>query len=142
DRSQHTTHRWPWFLPDGKHFVFLATNHNGGNAKLNGIYFGSTENQEIRFVTAAESAAQYASGYLLYRSSATLVAQPFDPGSGTLKGAPVPIVNNLRDDVGVWRSIFAVSQNGVLLYQTGSAASAKSHMVWMDRSGKDLADFD
>jgi Tol biopolymer transport system component len=51
-------------------------------------------------------------------------------------------VNSIRDDVGVWRSIFAVSQNGVLIYEAGSATSAKSHFVWFDRSAKVLAEFD
>ena len=27
DPAHHTTHRWPWFLPDGKHFLYLAANH-------------------------------------------------------------------------------------------------------------------
>jgi WD40 repeat protein len=142
DKTKHTTHRWPWFLPDGKHFIFLATNHTGGDPKQNGIYFGSVDSAEIRFVTQADSAAQYASGHLLYRANSALVAQPFDPDKGILSGPATSLVNNLRDDVGVWRSIFAVSQNGVLVYQIGSAESAKSHMAWIDRSGKTLADFD
>ena len=35
DKTKHTTHRWPWFLPDGKHFIFLATNHAGGDSRQN-----------------------------------------------------------------------------------------------------------
>ena len=75
DRTRHSTHRWPWFLPDGKHFLFLATNHTGGDAKQNGIYFGSLDNKETRLIVNAESAAEYASGYLLYRADTALVAQ-------------------------------------------------------------------
>jgi serine/threonine protein kinase len=142
EKTRHDTHRWPWFLPDGKHFIFLATSHTGGDTKANGIYFGSVDNTETRQIVASDSAAQYASGYLLYRANTALVAQPFDPQSGTLSGAAVPLFNNLRDDVGVWRSIFAVSQNGLMVYQLGNAASAKSSLVWFDRSGKALADFD
>jgi eukaryotic-like serine/threonine-protein kinase len=142
DKTVHSTHRWPWFLPDGKHFIFLATNHTGGDVKRNGIYFGSVDNTEIHFVAASESAAQYANGYLLYRASSALVAQPFDPKNGTLQGPATAVVNNLRDDVGVWRSIFAVSQNGLLVYQSGNASSAKSRLSWIDRTGKTLADFD
>jgi len=93
-------------------------------------------------VIATDSAAQYASGYLLYRVNTALVAQPFDPQKGSLSGTAIPLVNNLRDDVGVWRSIFSVSQNGLLIYQSGSADSAKSHLVLFDRSGKPLADYD
>jgi eukaryotic-like serine/threonine-protein kinase len=142
EKTKHDTHRWPWFLPDGKHFLFLATSHIGGDPKPNGIYFGSVDNKEIRQIVASDSAAQYASGYLLYRANTALVAQLFDPQSGTLLGSAVPLFNNLRDDVGVWRSIFAVSQNGLMVYQLGNAASAKSSLVWFDRSGKSLADFD
>jgi eukaryotic-like serine/threonine-protein kinase len=142
DRTKHTTQRWPWFLPDGKHFIFLATSHTGGDPKQNGIYFGSIDSTETRLVLPTDSAAQYASGYLLYRANTALVAQPFDPKNGTLSGSPIPLVNNLRDDVGVWRSIFAVSQNGLMIYQPGRADSAKSHLVFFDRAGKVLADYD
>jgi serine/threonine protein kinase len=142
DKTKHSTHRWPWFMPDGKHFIFLATSHTGGDPKLNGIYFGSVDSTDIREIVPAESAAQYASGYLLYRANTALVAQPFNPRSGTLSGSGTPLVNNLRDDVGVWRSIFAVSQNGVLIYQGGSGATAKSRLVWLDRTGKTLADYE
>ncbi len=142
DKTKHSTQRWPWFLPDGKHFIFLATNHAGGDPKRNGIYFGSVDSTESRLIIATESAAEYASGYLLYQASTALVAQPFDPQNGALSGSPLPLVNDLRNDVGVWRSIFAVSQNGLMVYQAGSADAAKSHLVWFDRSGKMLADYD
>ena len=142
DKTKHSTERWPWFLPDGKHFIFLATSHAGGDPKQNGVYFGSVDSLDNHLVIVTDSAAQYASGYLLYQSNRALMAQPFDPQSGTLSGTAVPLVNSLRDDVGVWRSIFAVSQNGVMIYQLGSADSAKSRLVMFDRTGKPLADYD
>jgi eukaryotic-like serine/threonine-protein kinase len=142
DRAKHTTERWPFCLPDGKNFLFLATSHTGGDPKQNGIYWGSLDSTQTHLVLATDSAAQYASGYLLYRANTALVAQPFDPQKGILSGTPTPLVANLRDDVGVWRSIFAVSQNGLLIYQRGSTDSAKSHLVMFDRSGKTLADYD
>ena len=142
DRTKHDTHRWPWFLPDGKHFIFFATSHTGGDPKQNGIYFGSVDSLKSQFVVATDSAAQYASGYLLYHANTALVAQPFDPQTGTLSGSATALVSNVRNDVGVWRSIFAVSQNGVMIYQAGSATSAKSRFVWFDRLGKALADYD
>jgi hypothetical protein len=68
------------------------------------------------------------------------VAQPFDPATGKLLGSPVPLISNVRYDSGVWRSIFAVSQNGLMVYQTGSAAAAGTRTVWFDRSGKQIGD--
>jgi eukaryotic-like serine/threonine-protein kinase len=142
DTKKHTTHRWPWFLPDGKHFLFLANSHTGGDAKQNGIYFGMLGSTESRLVLATDSAAQYASGHLLYRAGNALVVQPFDPQAGKILGPAVPLVGNLRDDVGVWRSIFATSQNGVLLYEEGNGTAAKTRLTWFDRTGKELSTYD
>ncbi len=142
DPKKHTTHRWPWFLPDGKHFLFLANSHTGGDPKQNGIYFGSVNSLESQLVLATDSAAQFASGHLLYRAGSALVVQPFDPEKGKILGPSTPLVGNLRDDVGVWRSIFSTSQNGVMIYEEGSASAAKSRLTWLDRSGKELGTYD
>jgi protease II len=90
----------------------------------------------------AESSAQYASGYLLRRANTALVAQPFDPQTGALSGVPIPLMNNLRDDVGVWRSIFSVSQNGLMTYQIGSASAVRSRLMWFDRAGNSVPECD
>ena len=139
DTSKHSTHRFPWFLPDGKHFLYIATSHSGGDPKQNGIYWASVDSSESRFIVATTSSAEFASGYLLYRADTALVAQPFDPSSGKLSGMPHPLVGNIRYDSGVWRSIFSVSQNGLLVYQAGNIATAGSRMAWFDRSGKELS---
>jgi len=137
-KDVHTTHRWPWFLPDGKHFLYLATSHVAGDAARDGIYFGSLDSRETHLVVATDSAAQYANGYLLFRANTSLMAQKFDLQSGTLSGTAIPLVSNIRNDAGVWRSIFSVSQNGTIVYQAGTAATAGTRLVWFDRNGKQL----
>src|SRR3981081_2905649 len=81
DTSKHTTHRWPAFLPDGKHFLFFATNHSGGNPLQNGIYVASLEDDSAKFVLPTDSQAQYAAGYLLFRQQQALMVQRFDPAT-------------------------------------------------------------
>jgi serine/threonine protein kinase/Tol biopolymer transport system component len=137
DPSKHTTHRWPFFLPDGKHFVYLATNHSGGSREANGIYFGSLDGKGSKLLVATEGAGQYASGYLLFQSQTTLVAQPLDPSNGTLSGEPIPVAERVQYDSGIWRSLFTVSENGLLAYQGGSARLG-TELVWFDRTGKQL----
>ena len=137
DTTKHTTHRWPFFLPDGKHFIYLATNHSGGSRELNGIYFGALDGKESKLLVATEGGGQYASGYLLFQSQAVLLAQPFDPARGVLSGEPVPVAERVQYDSGVWRSLFTVSQNGMLAYQGGSARLG-TELLWFDRSGKQL----
>jgi len=137
DTSLHSTHRWPWWLPDGKHFLYYATIHAGGNPEKNGIYFASVDGKENRLVLASDAAAQFVAGYLLFFSQGNLTAQAFDPSSGKLSGDAVPIVEQVQFDSSVWRAVFSVSQNGELVYQTG-APQLGSNLIWFDRTGKEL----
>ena len=136
DTKKHTTHRWPYFLPDGKHFLYFATNHSGESKEQSGVYFASLDGRENRQILESDSAAEYGSGFLLFRGQTSLVAQPFDPGSGKLSGTPMTVINSVRNDGGVWRSVFSVSQDGLLCYQPGTTSAAGTQLAWYDRSGK------
>src|SRR5438105_4972342 len=137
DSAQHTTQRWPWFLPDGKHFTYFATNHAGVVQEQSGIYFTSLDGGPSKFVVSTDSGAQYASGYLLFHNRTALMAQNFDLSNGTLSGEPTVLVDNIQYDNGTWHTAFTASDNGVLLYEP-SAASAGLDLLWFDRSGKQL----
>jgi eukaryotic-like serine/threonine-protein kinase len=135
EAGKHTTHRWPRFLPDGKHFLFFATNHSGGSEQ--GVYFGSLEDGSYRHVLDSDSDAQYASGYLIYHVQSALLAQKFDPATGTVSGDPVLAADLVEYDSGTWHTTFAASQNGLLIYEPGSKMLG-TDLVWLDRSGKTL----
>jgi Tol biopolymer transport system component len=139
DLSRHTTHRWPWFLPDGKHFLYLATNHSGGFHDQNGIYFASLDGKENRELIATDAGGQYASGYLLFHAQTAVMGQRFDPARGRLSGEAFPVVDRVQYDGTVWRTLLSVSNNGVMIYQSGTADSG-TQLVWFDRSGKRLAE--
>ena len=133
--GKHTTHRWPQFMPDGRHFIFFATSHSGTTEQ--GIYFGSLADGSYRRVIDSDSGAQYASGYLLYHQQSALLTQKFDPTTGVVSGDPIPVGNSVEYDVGTWHTSFAVSQNGLLVYEPGSKVPGVN-LVWRDRSGKEL----
>ena len=137
DTGKHSTHRWPFMLPDGKHFLYLATSHAGGDPKANGIYDASIEGGDPRLVTPGESSAMYAGGQLLFHAQSALLAQPFDPGSGRTLGEPVPLVDSVQFDSGVWRAVFSVSDNGIMVYHRGSTVLG-SELAWLDRAGKEV----
>jgi Tol biopolymer transport system component len=88
-------------------------------------------------VVASDSAAQYASGYLLYHSQTALIAQKFDPASATLSGDPIPVADHIQYDLSVWRTTFSASDEGTLITVSGASAEG-GELMWMDRSGKDL----
>jgi dipeptidyl aminopeptidase/acylaminoacyl peptidase len=137
DLGKHTTHRWPWFLPDGEHFLYLATNHSGGMRDQNGIYFASLDGKENKLLIATDAGGQYASGYLLFHTQAAVMAQRFDPARGALKGDAFPVIDRVEYDDTVWRAIFSASDNGVMTYQSGTA-EVGTQLVWLDRTGKRL----
>ena len=131
-------HRWPVFLPDGKHFLYLVDWNGPDDAKSNGIYAGSLDSSESKPVsTEILSNMAFASGRLLFVRDRSLMAQAFDPVSFELSGAAQPIVEQeLLTDTGFLHSGFSTSQNGLLIFQSESDAS--SRLIWFDRVGKEL----
>jgi serine/threonine protein kinase/Tol biopolymer transport system component len=135
EAGKHTTHRWPLFLPDGKHFLFFATSHSGGAEQ--GIYLGSLENTLYKHVLNADSQAEFAGGFLLYHLQSQLLAQKFDPATGAVSGDPIPLVNFVNYDAGTWRGTFTASINGPLVYEPGSK-NPGTGIEWLTRAGKNL----
>jgi eukaryotic-like serine/threonine-protein kinase len=131
-----TSHRWPVFLPDGKHFLYLAANFIGQLEK-NAIFLGSLDSQERRLLVSTSANAAYAEpGYLLYlRDNKTLVAQPFDRRRYVLSGEPHTLSDEVLYFPTVDRAVFTVSSGEVLVTQTGKGASL-SQLTWFDRDGK------
>jgi len=126
--------RWPVFLPDGKHFLYLAANFTGQKG-ANVIYVGSLDSNEKHFVVESTANAAYAApGYLLYYRDKTLLAQPFDLKRFALTGEPTVILPDVQFLPQVKRAVFAVSDQGLLLAQSGSEA-ALSQLMWFDRKG-------
>jgi len=131
------SHRWPVFLPDGKHYLYLAANFNGQKG-VNSIFVGALDSNEKHFVMEASANAAYAApGYLLFPREGTLLAQRFDPTRIALSGEPTSILQDVQYQPQVRRAVFAVSDNGLLIAQTG-AGVALSQPLWLDRNGKKL----
>jgi Tol biopolymer transport system component len=138
-----TVHGFPFFLPDGRHFLYLAVgSKTGGPVSPNGIYVTALDSNERKLLVPGGSNAKYAEGYLLFLRGQMLMAQPFDAQRLELTGAAVPIA----DDVGIGGVTgisggYSVSETGILAYQTGSVneggpADTSTQLVWFDRSGK------
>jgi Tol biopolymer transport system component len=142
DSSLHSTHRWPVFLPDRKHFLFFANNHSGGIAEKNGIYFGMLGNASVHEVVATDAGALYRSGYLLFHMGNRMVAQPMDPESGKLSGNALQVVAGITTDIAVWRMLATASDTGLMVYGSGGGTGGTIDLTWYDRSGESLGTID
>jgi len=136
DAARHTTHRWPEFLPDGRHVLYLATNHSDPKGPNTGVYVTTLDGKENRLLLHSTGNALYSSGRILYVRDTTLVAQEFDPAAAELKGEPKPVTENVLYDAGLWRGVFSASDQ-ILLYQA-AGSQASSQLTWLDRAGKPL----
>ena len=126
------TNRNPTFLPDGKHYLFIA---RGGNESLGSVYAGSLDGGEPRLILSNASNVAYSDGHLFFVKEGTLTAQPFNGPSLRLEGKPISIAANVDyynpRDLGY----FSVSRN-VLVYR--AAAIENRDLAWLDSAGKEL----
>jgi Tol biopolymer transport system component len=135
-----TNHRWPQFLPDGRHFLYLRVSSDPGQM---GVYIGSIdarpEEQSRKRLVATNRQAYYAAspdgeaGHLVFMRETTLMAQPFDPARMELSGEPVAIAEGVDSNVESAEAMFSVSQTGTLVYLAGRAS--RMVLTWFDRLG-------
>jgi eukaryotic-like serine/threonine-protein kinase len=131
-----TGHRFPWFLPDGTHFLFAAVPSKSNQFAIYSAAVGSTARE---LVLTAETAPLYADpGHLIYSRNGVLVAHPFDARSRTVSGEAIPIGDmpgevNLEYSAG-WAA--SVSRTGSLIYL--SAAQSRSRLAWLDQTGREV----
>jgi Tol biopolymer transport system component len=134
-----TTHRWPNFLPDGKHFLYLARKTNGAINENDNIVLGSLDTTFVpRVVVNSGLSASFANGYLLFTNGQTLMAQPFDKELLKTTGDAVPVAEDIQTEVLSGKAAFSTSWNGVLIYHIGGADAGQT-LLWYDRTGKQLS---
>jgi Tol biopolymer transport system component len=131
------THRYPTFLPDGKHFLYLARRSGAGSGEEPIVWTGSLDGRERKAVLKVASNVAYANGHLLYVRQGILVAQRFDPAGLVTRGEAVPLASDVRMDERFSRGSFTVSDNGVLAYETGKLLR-RDVLRRVDRAGRVL----
>jgi eukaryotic-like serine/threonine-protein kinase len=130
-----SSHRWPLFLPDGRHFLYLAANFSG-HFEANQIFLGSLDSGEKRPIVSASSNAAYAEpGYLLYLRDNALVAQRFDPRKYVLSGETRTLSDEVQYFPQTDLALFGVAGAATLVTQTGRGAD-KSQLTWFNRKGE------
>ena len=129
------TYRWPFFLPDGRHFLYFLF---GPDVGVTGVYVASIDTGKTVRLVSAESGAVYAApGFLLFPSGGRLMGQRFDADRLRLSGDAFPIIDHLWwDSTATGAVAISASDTGLLACQTGG--SSLSRLLWYDRSGREL----
>jgi Tol biopolymer transport system component len=132
DSTRHESgQRWPCFLPDGRHFLYVSIPPLRGECQT---YVASLDGKEKKPVLSSSQGAVFAPpNFLVFTRGRTVLAQRFDPGARRLSGEPTAIAE-LRDvSANLGEPCASTSRAGALLYL--DAAPTRSRLVWFDRAG-------
>ncbi|HEV8430679.1 MAG TPA: hypothetical protein VGQ41_22445, partial [Pyrinomonadaceae bacterium] len=135
DQSRfENSHRWPFFLPDGRHFLYVVRINR---AEGGGVYVGSLDSKEVNRLLVTNTNAIFAPpGFLLFLRNDALMAQRFNADTLELSGEPLPIVDHVQFNPAIGRGSFSVSENGVLAFRSGRGVGTQP--LWFDRGGKEI----
>ncbi len=129
--SDETTHRNPYFLPDGERFLFIERLASKVHSTL---MAGSVDGTAARELLENVSNVQLSAGHLLFVRDLDLVAQRFDEKSVTLSGPIVPIADNLE----YWNkkdlASFSATPTGLLVFRRSGLQERP--LSWFDRDGR------
>jgi eukaryotic-like serine/threonine-protein kinase len=126
------SHRWPQFLPDGRHFLFQSA-----QSTARGLFLASLDGGEpTRIMTDEVPTWFVAPDLLLTTQRGALVALAFEPSTGRLGRDPIAVVAAVGVDPTYVRGTFTASDNGVLAYRRSAAEPRR--LAWLDRAGSVL----
>ena len=134
------SHRHPRFLPDGRHFVYLARLATTSTDDEVGarMYLGLLDSDLKVPLFESSHQAEVAADHLWYVIEDTLMALPFDFEALDVAGEPFPVAEGVLAHSGAAFAYFSVNDSGVLAYHTGTAEGASSKLVWRDRDGREI----
>jgi Tol biopolymer transport system component len=126
------SHRFPYFLPDGRRYLYYVEDAQDANS---GVFIGDFGNTPGRRLLASDTAAVYASsGHVLFVRQGTLFAQSFDLDARRASGEPLSIATAVPAEGGA--PAFSASSTGVLTYTSGPPE--QQQFAWFNRSGRML----
>jgi len=128
-----TGHRYPSFLPDGRHFLFTSV-PPGADGKF-GLYAGSLDGGPPQLIQRVETGAIYCDpGWLLTTRNHALVAQRFDAGTRRIQGEPIPLRDGPSGTQFAGAPVVSASRTGALGYAT--EILPMQALLWIDLEGR------
>jgi Tol biopolymer transport system component len=133
---------WVQFLPDGKHFIYLArTSLTSGDPGAK-IYAQSLDGGDPIALLANQSRAMAVPDYLLFAQDRNLFSQHMDWKAVRKIGEPFLIARNVAASPAyLGTSEFTASQNGVLIYGSATGSSF-DQFNWYARDGAVIGTFE
>ena len=144
--ERERSHRWPWFLPDGKTVIFSCQMVDGGydDGTIEAIRTDQENPQRKVLIRGGTFPRYLASGHLTYMRQGTLFVVPFDVQRLEVTGTAQPVLTGITahggtaGGAGNGAAQIAFSDNGTAVYISGDVSEWLTKVVIMDRAGKVL----
>jgi hypothetical protein len=128
--------RLPFFLPDGRHFLYLsqAVPSAGQKGSNTDTISGLADSKDAGPRAVRSNVLARLAGIEGPRAlpATAVVAQPFDAEDLRFTGEPVPVGESVGFYANFGYAFFTASDNGLFAYQSGGAGGL-SQLVWFDR---------
>jgi Tol biopolymer transport system component len=143
---QESSHRYPAFLPDGRHFLYSITS---GQKETRGVYLGSLDDETVKrrlldqvtpvkYVAAVPGDSASGAGWLVFVRDGALLARPFDTSRLEFTSEPFTLSNKVGSDLVNANSFtFSVSDNGVLVFDPSLERQRRRYRL-VDRRGQQI----
>jgi eukaryotic-like serine/threonine-protein kinase len=129
-------HRWPQWMPDGRHFVFMPW-RDGATRRT--LQLGSIDGTPPRPLFESQSGALVAADHFVYVTDmpSRIRAQRYDPRTLQLSGPPFALLTDDNVDYN-WMSgnASASVSERTLVYAAGKYR--RTRLTWLDRNGRTL----
>ncbi|HYN07167.1 MAG TPA: protein kinase [Vicinamibacterales bacterium] len=124
---------WPWFLPDGRRFIYTEL-----RTDLTGMAFLATLDGTATAIFPIVSRVVWVEpDLLLFVREGTLLGQRFDAAAGRATGDPFSVSDPVAYSMATGWAEFTASRHGMLALQSRQDTN---RLVWFDRGGTRLAD--
>jgi len=138
--KNEAVHRWPQILPGGTAVLFTSATVNGayddGRIEVLSLKTGQWKTVQRGGYFGRYMATSNRAGQLIYVRQGALLGVPFDLDRLEVRGAPVPLLEDVAGDPFSAGGQFDVSRNGTFVYLGGKSSAATWPLVWLDSTGK------
>ena len=126
-------HRNPFFLPDGRQYLFYVQ----GSPSTAGIYLGNLDGEvPVRLTTATSAGVYHPDGWLMWLRAGKLSAQRLALDQAVLTGEQISLADGVAENRANHISALSVSGNGLIAYRRGSASLRQ--LIHFDEAGRQL----
>jgi Tol biopolymer transport system component len=138
--EQSGTHRFPQFLPDDEHFLYLDRTARFAHGREAGVRLGRLGSLEpVAQLLDGATNAVVSENHLLFVRDGALMAQAFDPKQHRISGEAQTLVSDLLFNQRFTFGVFSASDRGLVAFLTGHQ-SDRSQLVWRNRAGRRLGE--